>query len=113
MRKHIISVTLLLGGIIIIFTSFSNQKQSKYYFAFDEQVDLFPKENSLIVKYLDSNEKEKKEFFIKSISNKAKTKWRNSQTLEITTNSETEKANLFTKLKSKKEVITIQEFYTL
>lgn len=104
----------ILISVALTFASYTGEKPpKKFYYAFDEKIYLFPKENTLLVKYTEITNKENVEQHLKSLSSNVMLNWRKPITVEIITTLEKSKNDLQVKLKAEKEVYTCQPFYTL
>jgi len=99
--------------VIVIFSALTNVSKKKYYYAYNEKIYLYPEENKLIINYDKGVNKENSESFLKSISSEVKIKWRNLNSVIVTTKTEKLKKDLITKLHSRKDVYTYQPFYKL
>ena len=114
--KSLTKILFLCGAII--FTAFSCEKDEpmdqsdKFYYSFDKKIYLFPKENTLLVKYIDGIDKTTEENYLINNSAGVEIEWIDSLIVEIITTSEELKSQLMTNLKIKEEVYTCQPFYT-
>nr|WP_319269225.1 S8 family peptidase [uncultured Draconibacterium sp.] len=114
MMRRMYSLLIIIAGFSFMLLSSSIAEEEKYYYAFEEKVPLIAKENTLLVKFTDDVDKTKVGELIKTgISSGYKEKWHNTQTVEITVNSEKTTNALRAKLESSNEVYTCQPFYTL
>jgi len=113
MKKRYLPIVIITGFLFLLLSS-ATTEEGKYYYAFKEKVPLFPKENTLLVKYADGvNNTEVEEFLKTEVPSGFKWKWHNSQTVEISTRSKEITNALRTKLESNNGVYTCQPFYTL
>jgi subtilisin family serine protease len=112
--KKIYLLLIVITGFLFLLLSSAITEEGKYYYAFKEKVFLFPKKNTLLVKYSDGIDKaEAEEFIKKEVPSGFKVKWHNPQTVEITTGSEEIANALRKKLESNNGVSTCQPFYIL
>ena len=115
MRK--LSKIVILFGLTLFMAFSCNNDDSvspekKFYYGFDEKIYLIPKDNALIVKYVDGIDQNNEESFVKNVSPGTSVNWVNSSVVEITTVSESLKNSLILILKQKEEVYTCQPLYT-
>jgi hypothetical protein len=103
-----------MGGCEKRVDEYSEFFRTRFYYAFDEKISLFPKDNTLLVKYADVVDTlEVREFLETEASSNLKLWWHDSKTVEIKTGSKEITIALKTKLVSLDEVYTCQPFYTL
>jgi len=89
MKKIYFLLTVIAGFLFFLLNSAMPTEDSKYYYAFEEKIPLIPKENTLLIKYVNGfNKTEAKEFLKAEISSGFKEKWHSPQTVEITMESE-------------------------
>ena len=111
-RLYIIAI-IVASCLIVAFTGITNNNNKEFYYAFNEKIFLTPRENTIIVKYIEGFDKNIEESYVKNGTPETKFKWRNNSIAEITTTSEMTKEALKSILKTKKEVYTCQQLYTL
>lgn len=115
MRK-LTKIIILLG--LTLFMAFSCDDddsvnpEKKFYYAIGEKIYLIPKENTLIVKYVEGVDQNSEETFVNNSSPGVSVVWIDLRTAEIKTVSEELKNSLMTILKQKEEVYTCQPLYT-
>ena len=112
--KKIYLLLVIFTGFFALLLSSATTEEEKYYYAFNEKVPLFPKGNTLLIRYDDVIDKtEAEEFIKKEVSSGFKAKWHDPQTVEITTESEKITNALKIKLELNNVVHTCQPFYTV
>lgn len=110
--KKIFFLLVFINAILLL--SLVTTEEGKYYYAFEEKTSLIPKENTLLIKYVDGFDKTEAEKLIKSVvPSDFSEKWHNAQTVEINMDSEETVNALKTKLEASNEVYICQPFYTL
>lgn len=113
MKKIHFFLVIITGFIGLLFGSATTEEE-KYYYAFNEKIALFPKENTLLIRYVDNMDKTEAEKFIKKeIPSGFKAKWHNPQTVEVILESEKMTNALKTKFELNNSVYTCNSFYTL
>lgn len=113
MNRKIFIYTFIIS-IFLLFISFINYEQTKYYYAFNEKVMLISNPNIVLVKY---TEEIKSTEIITDMFNLLSAdfnwKWHDSLTVEISTNSAKSAKQLFDKLNEDEKVYSLQPLYTL
>ena len=96
---------------IFALTSLTNNKEGKFYYAFDEKTSLIPQENTLLVKFTKEFDRVNMENFLKESVTGIKIEWHNLFIAEISTESLNSIENLKLKLKSQENISSCQPFY--
>jgi hypothetical protein len=114
--KNLRKILFLCGIVIFIACSCEKEDQvsqeKKFYYAFDKKIYLIPKNNTLIVKYIEGIDENNEEIYLKNYSPDVNVAWIHSLVAEVTAISEESKNDLMLILKQKEEVYTCQPFYT-
>ena len=72
---------------IFTLTSLTNNKEGKFYYAFDEKTPLIPQENTLLVKFTKEFDRVNMENLLKESVTGIKIKWHDPFVAEISTES--------------------------
>jgi|GEM_PF-4902545 hypothetical protein len=72
-------IYIIVTGILLLFTSL-NDNEETYYYAFDKKVALFPKPNTILVKYVEGVKESRVDTSIKTLSTDFSIKWHDSLT---------------------------------
>lgn len=110
MKAHILICIIIAGAVLTALTSLIINNK-KYYYAFDQKVELIEKPNTLLIKYNREVEKDKKEKNIKELSSGTIVKWHGSQIAEIISENEDSKKALKLKLLQLDETKSCIPFY--
>jgi hypothetical protein len=114
MKKLYLLVFFVVTFLILSFiTDDNDNKDLKFYYAFSEKIPLEPVNNTIIVKYIDSFDKNVEENYLNNYSPQFKIKWRTNTIAEIYSPTETMKEDLISLLKSRRDYYTSQQLFSI